>query len=170
MTDVLEVAEVVTFPGLVLIDHREKAPFAFTGFRADARQGSKALEVPTETAVLPTGDYSLQGFTGRVAVERKSLADLYHTLGQDRERFVEELKRLDRMERSAVVVEADWDAILNRPPANSRLPPKTVFRSILAWQGCFPRVHWWMLPSRRLAEVVTFRLLERFLRDQRVAR
>jgi hypothetical protein len=162
--------DVVTFPATVLIDHREKAPFSFTGFRADARDGGAALTVPTGAAILVTGDYSLHGFVDRVAVERKSLADLYHTIGQDRQRFVEELKRLNQLDRAAVVVEADWSAILHHPPPNSRLPPKTVFRSILAWQGHYPRVHWWMMPDRRAAEMVTLRFLERFVRDLQTER
>jgi ERCC4-type nuclease len=114
---------------------------------------------------LPTGDYSLEGYADRVAVERKTLADLYTTLGQGRERFECELQRLAAMQLGFVVVEADWRTIVRRPPAFSRLNPKTVYRSVIAWQQRFPNVHWWACPNRRFAEVTTLRVLERFQKD-----
>jgi ERCC4-type nuclease len=151
---------------MVLIDSREQHPFTFAGLRADARQGRRPLVVPTQVTTLPSGDYSLAGLENAVAVERKSLADLYHTLAAGRGRFERELGRLTDMEFAAVVVEADWDAIINRPPDRSRLLPKSVFRSVVALQQRFPRVHWWACPGRRFAEVATFRILERFHRDR----
>jgi ERCC4-type nuclease len=157
-------AEEVLFSRAVLIDHREKAPYSFTGFTTDVRQGNKPLRVLTRLADLPSGDYSLAGLLEEVAVERKSLQDLFYTLGQHRDRFERELTRLSRMTFAAVVVEAEWSTILQRPPEASRLPPKVVFRSVLAWQQEFPNVHWWFTPGRRPAEVVTFRIMERFAR------
>jgi ERCC4-type nuclease len=159
------VKNVVTFPAVILIDSREQMPFRFTGLRADAKEGRWPLAVTTRTETLPTGDYSLEGMADRVAVERKSLADLFATLGQDRERFERELVRLAAMQFAAVVVEADWTKILKHPPDFSRLNPKTIFRSVIAWQQRYPRVHWWTCPDRRFAEVVTLRILDRFLKD-----
>jgi hypothetical protein len=114
---------------------------------------------------LRTGDYSLRGYEARVAVERKSLQDVYHTLGQRRACFERELARLNEMEFAAVVVEASWEAILREPPGRSRLRPKVVYRSVLAWGQRYPRVHWYTMGNRRLAEVTTLRILERFYRD-----
>jgi ERCC4-type nuclease len=155
---------VATFPAVVLIDSREQMPFRFTGLRADASDGRRPLAVTTRVETLPTGDYSLEGMSERVAVERKSLTDLFATLGQDRERFERELTRLAEMTFAAVVIEADWLKILKQPPDFSRLNPKTIFRSVIAWQQRFPKVHWWACPDRRFAEVVTLRILERFLK------
>jgi ERCC4-type nuclease len=159
-------SDIVQFPAVVLIDSREQLPFRFTGLRADAKQGRRPLAVTTLSQLLPTGDYSLEGLHDQVAVERKSLADLFHTLGQGRERFERELERLAAMQFAAVVVEADWLKILSDPPDHSRLNPKTIFRSVIAWQQRFPRVHWWPCPNRRFAEIVTLRILERFLKDR----
>jgi ERCC4-type nuclease len=158
--------DVATFPVVVLVDTREQMPFHFTGLRADAKDGRRPLVVSTRVATLATGDYSLEGMADRIAVERKSLADLFATLGQDRERFERELTRLAEMTFAAVVVEADWEKILKHPPDFSRLNPKTIFRSVIAWQQRYPRVHWWMGPDRRFAEIVTLRILERFLKEQ----
>jgi len=145
-----------------VIDTREQAPFAFAGLRTDARDGARPLTVPTVRAGLPSGDYSLSGHETRVAVERKSLEDLYGTLGHGRRRFERELQRLSAYELAEVVVEAGWDVVLMSPPERSRLRPKTVFRSVLAWKVRYPTVHWTFCPGRRFAEVWTFRLLERW--------
>jgi ERCC4-type nuclease len=45
----------------------------------------------------------VQGFADQIAVERKSLADLFGTLGQGRERFERELVRLSAHQYAAVV-------------------------------------------------------------------
>jgi ERCC4-type nuclease len=157
--------DVTTFPAVVLIDTREQLPFRFTGLRADAKDGRRPLDVTTRVETLPTGDYSLDGLRDQVAIERKSLADLYHTLGQNRDRFERELIRLAALCFAAVVIEADWLKILSEPPAHSRLNPKSIFRSVIAWQQRFPRVHWWACPHRRFAEIATLRILERFYKE-----
>ena len=156
--------DVVLFPRAVLVDYREKGAYGFTGFRTDARQGNKPLRVLTRVTELRSGDYSLVGLQDQIAVERKSHEDLVHTIGQSRDRFHRELERLSRMTFAAVVVEAEWSTILDHPPENSRLSPKTIFRSVIAWQQLFPTVAWWFVPGRRPAEIVTFRILEWFAR------
>lgn len=159
-------AKPVAFPVPVIVDTREQQPYRFAGIRGDQREGGGLIVVECQRGTLATGDYSLAGHEDRVAVERKSLNDLYHTLGQGRERFERELARLNEMETSRVVVEAEWSAIITDPPAKSKLCPKTVYRSIIAWMERFPRVHWLTVPGREFAEVTTFRVLQRFLRER----
>lgn len=156
----------VAFPVPVIADTREQQPYEFAGLKADRRQGGGPLVVEVRRGTLPTGDYSLDGFTAQVAVERKSLNDLYHTLSQGRERFERELARLNEMRTARVIVEAEWSVILGDPPPFSKLVPKTVYRSVLAWMERFPRVHWLPVPGRAFAEVTTLRVLERFLRER----
>jgi len=148
-------------PFTILVDGREKAPYTFSGIRANADRGHRILEIPRKWAHLQTGDYTIEGMEDLVAVERKSLEDLYSTLGQHRERFEREMQRLAAMEHAAVVIEADWWRILQRPPTMSRLLPKTVFRTALSWAERYG-VHWLAMPDRRLAEITTFRILECF--------
>lgn len=155
----------LTVPFTIVIDSREQTPFAFAGLRADARQQYRSLVVPTVVRGLGQGDYSIVGHEDRIACERKSLSDLFGTLGQGRERFERELHRLQALEWACVVIEAPWRTILSDPPEHSSLNPKTVFRSVVAWQQRFPGVHWWACEDRRMAEVVTFRVLERWWKD-----
>lgn len=205
--------EPLTVPFTVVIDTREQRPFEFAGLTSDARHGRRPLVVPTVVGTLGQGDYSLAGLQDVVAVERKSLADLYGTLGQGRERFERELERLAGLLWAAVVIEADWNAVLQVPvphaaeldslalwlnrfsqvpvahnepqaglpapdqfarwavllgdlltgqPVRSQLNPKTIHRSVIAWQQRYPSIHWWFCTDRRLAEVTTFRILERW--------
>jgi ERCC4-type nuclease len=155
----------VTLPFTILVDQQEKLPFGFRGLNSDARDGRRELVVPTKAVRLVTGDYSIEGFESRVACERKNASDLFCSLGRGRARFQRELVRLNAMDFAAVVIEADWDEIINRPPERSRLRPKVVFRTVIAWQQRYPRVHWWACPDRRFAEVTVLRVLERFWRD-----
>lgn len=149
----------------VVIDTRENLPYAFEGLTCDAKDGGGPLAVPVVRGTLKSGDYSLKGFESRVACERKSLQDCYGTIGQGRDRFERELARLAEMSFAAVVIEATWPEIVSEPPPHTQLPPKTVFRSILAWSVRYPRVHWFASGPRELAEVTTFRLLEKWLQE-----
>jgi DNA excision repair protein ERCC-4 len=150
----------------VVIDTREQKNFTFEGMTCDAIDGGGPLTVPTVLNTLASGDYSLLGYETRVACERKSLADLYGTIGQGRDRFERELARLNAMDWAAVVIEATWPELCAEPPAHTKLPGKIVFRSILAWSVRYPRVHWFPAGPRRLAEITTFRLLERWLKEE----
>lgn len=165
--------EPITNPFSIIIDTREQAPFQFQNFIADSIHRVQissspdvysipSLYIPTEVSGLKTGDYSIPGFESEIAVERKSLTDLYGTIGSGRNRFVRELERLSAMKVAAVVIESNMDYAMKYPPANSRLPPKAVFRSINAWEQEFPTIHWHWMSDKSFAEHKTFRILERF--------
>jgi len=157
--------EAITTPFKIIIDGREKAPYTFTGILADANKQKRPLSVPWHWGYLKTGDYSIAGMEAVVAVERKSLADIFSTLGQHRDRFQAEHERLARMKFAVVIIEADWPTILRHPPAMSKLNPKTVYRTAMSWQQRYG-VPWLTMSSRRLAEVTTFRILEKFYQHQ----
>ena len=156
----------VVCPFRVCIDSREKAPFSFIGIKSDAKHGNVPMVIPTVGRTLRSGDYAIDGYDDLIAVERKSLEDCYQTLSHERERFERELDRLNFMQFAAVVIEASWVRILTDPPPHSKLSPKSVSRSIIAYMQRFPRVHWIPATDRRFAEVITFRVLERFWKDR----
>lgn len=156
----------IVAPFRVVIDTREQFPFSFTGYKADAHKGYKPLVIPTVTYGLKTGDYSLEGYEDRIAIERKSAADAYSTFSHERERFERELERLSEMEFAGVVIEAGWPSLIGSPPPRSNFSPKSFFRSVIAWQVRYPKVQWWPAETRSWAERVTLRWLERFWRDK----
>lgn len=156
------------FPCPIIIDTREQLPYTFTGIVSDARHRYAPMHITTVRMGLNAGDYSLGGFTSQIALERKSAADLYNTLGQGRRRFQRELHRLAAPSFcvAAVVVESELDALLTSPPPRSQMRPRAILASIIAWQQRFPNVHWWFVPGREFAERLVFRVLERFWVDQ----
>lgn len=150
-------------PYTVVIDDREKQPYVFANH---LQRDRRAYQISTTRGRLATGDYSILGHEANLAIERKSLADLFGTLGQGRARFVRELERLQEIEMSLVVVEAEFGTILSHPPARSQLNPLTVVFSVLAWTVRYPRVRWFFVPSREFGEVTTALLLDWYYRER----
>lgn len=159
-------------PFTIVIDTAEKAPYTFAHpLAVDASR--PPLRIVTEQRKLFIAgtqlsiDYSLAGYTDRVAVERKSWSDFLMTLGQTRARFQRKLGLLHaNYEFAVVVVEAEWGFMLANQHPHSRLNLKSALCSVLAWKQRFTRVHWEFVPGREMGEVVTARHLERFWRDR----
>jgi DNA excision repair protein ERCC-4 len=87
----------------IVVDTREQLPFQFDPARTS-----------TVRRALPAGDYSLEGFETRAAIERKSLDDFVSTVIHARFRFEEELLSLATYELGCVVVEASIQDVLDR--------------------------------------------------------
>jgi DNA excision repair protein ERCC-4 len=152
----------VQAPFTVVIDSREQTPWGFTGHRADAMQGGGILEVPTVVRGLKSGDYSLDGFEDRLAIERKSPSDLFSTLTFGRDRFERELDRLAELEFSCVVVEGNFDDLVKNPP--SGMLPRAFAGSLVALSMRYPS-RWYFAGGRSFAEALTLRIFQRWHRD-----
>ena len=85
----------------VVVDTREQEPYHFDPERVTATRRA-----------LTAGDYSLEGWEDRVAVERKTLEDLVGTVIRSRKRFHRELERLAGFRAACIVVEANLSDIL----------------------------------------------------------
>jgi ERCC4-type nuclease len=142
---------------VIVADTREQEPFAFRGITGTR---GRSLEIPVVRRCLKTGDYSVEGLEDAVAIERKSKADLFRTIGRDRARFERELERLTVMAAPALVIECDLQSLLERPP-HCCMAPSSVLNSLLAW-SIRHRVPVWACPGRRFAEIVTYRLLRHY--------
>lgn len=88
----------------IVIDTREQNPLPI---KTDAH-------VKTITNTLSVGDYSLLGHETKIAIERKSLTDLFGTLGKGHKRFRRELERAKKYNYFAIVIEGDYDRILEK--------------------------------------------------------
>ena len=117
----------------------------------------------TQRRTLPTGDYSIVGYENKTCIERKSLEDLYQTLGKGRERFIRELERMQTMDYSAVVIESSWINISNptnnNPFFHSKMHPNAIIGTIVSCADRFPKTDWKAVGNRQNAETVTFQLL-----------
>ncbi len=174
--------EPVVLPFTVLIDTAESQPFAFKGYRGDAKHNGRELVVPTRLCALgrypnSLGDYSIDGMFGQVAIERKSLEDCQSTvlgwesdyeakkgLAGRRERFEQELANLAACRWPAVIVEASLHDCLAMMPEYGQKSKETnakiFFRSYLAYCQDY-RVPWIFAGSRQMAEVAALRFLTR---------
>jgi hypothetical protein len=87
-----EIPEEIPFTPIpqIIVDSREQKPFHF--------EGHTLIE-----SKLEYGDYSLHP-NNKLAVERKSLSDLYGTLSGGRERFEREIQKAKKLEGYIVVV------------------------------------------------------------------
>jgi len=155
--------EPIVTPFTVVYDDREGLPFRFESIKADADQHHRPIAVQRKCRRLITGDYTIEGFESLVCVERKSLFDLFQTLGQGRSNFKEEHRRMSMMRTACVVIEAPWNEILFNPPAYSDLVPKTIWRTAISWSIRYG-VPWYAMPNRSAAESWTYRFLEMFYR------
>jgi len=114
----------------IVIDTREQTPWTFQN-------------LPTVTATLQTGDYSLLGLEHLVAVERKGFGDLLKCIGTDRDRFKRELQRLRAYRFRMLVVEVDAQGIISGPWRSiSRLKPAHVEGSLAAWAAQYGLPIW----------------------------
>jgi ERCC4-type nuclease len=102
---------------VLVVDTREQLPYPFPG---------------AVVKTLNAGDYSVLGYETRVAVERKTHADAYGSLGASRTRFQRELERLADYDYAAIVVECSLPDFL-KPPLFSRLHPNAAIGSLLGW-------------------------------------
>ena len=148
----------------IIVDTREQLPYGFAHI--------PGVPFTLTSGALPEGDYSLEAplcapKADRIVIERKSLADLYHSVGQGRIRFEREFERLSEYGYAALVVEAPFENImypneyLEHP---TQMTPKSLVATLLAWSQRFG-VHLFTCPNRDFAEKLTFRLLERWYRD-----
>jgi len=145
-------------PYTILVDTREQNPFEFTDIRSN---DGEQLFVYQKRATLQSGDYSIKDMENQIAIERKSHIDFLGSIGQGRDRFQREIARLNEMECAAVVIEVGWRDLM-AGHINSQLNPTAISRTIMSWSIRYPKVHWWLAENRRHAELMTFRLLDRF--------
>jgi len=119
-----------------------------------------------ELGSLTTGDYSLEGHEDHgIAVERKSLADLFGSCGGGRDRFEAEWERMSHFDYAAIVVEATLSDVL-RGCDRSQMRPKAVVATLQAW-SCRYGVHVHLVGPRALAEAWAYRLMGRWWGEQR---
>ncbi len=168
-------------PFTIVRDSNEGHPFPFLGLKTRKSEGAKPLVIKTVqkplyatsvrdvqvgAAIHSVGlaDYSIEGMEHRIQIERKSIADLFGTLGDRRGRFEAEIKRLhEDCEFAAVVVEGGWSQI-SRWQGNGP-KPDSVTGTIVAWMQRYRNVSWILADSRSIAEKLTYRALERFYSD-----
>lgn len=147
-------------PFIITVDWNEYLP-QHRGYRFE-----QVIPTPrTMTVDMEVGDYSVLGHPG-VIVERKSLPDLYQSFGKKRENMIQRIEIMnDTAAYAAMMVEAEYHDIVNHPPRHSKLHPRSLSGTIIALMQRFKNVHWYFMRDRECAEMMTYRILERFHAD-----
>jgi ERCC4-type nuclease len=133
-------------PVTILVDTREQRPLSFGA-------------APIRVATLATGDYSIEGGVDLVAIERKSLSDLFACIAGQRNRFERELERLAVLRYGALVIEATLADVLAGCP-QSRVHPASAFGSLMSW-NVKGRLPIFFCGDRRQAALTVAKLLEK---------
>ena len=110
-------------PFKIAIDSREQRPYKFAGFDTVVRK-------------LDAGDYGLElpdGSLALVAIERKSHADLWGSMGTGRARFERCVKRLAKLDYAAIIVECTLDEACVPPKQVQRLQASSVVGGLISW-------------------------------------
>lgn len=136
----------------LIIDTREQRPYEFQRF-TDRFES-------IERAALVAGDYSLEGMTKNIAIERKSLQDLVSTLTAGRDRFKRELARLQVFDYKCIVIEATLKEV-SMPYSFSKASPNSILGSIDALEMTYG-VPFKFYDNRALAEERIVSLLTKF--------
>jgi len=129
----------------LVTDVSEQLPYAFEGAVRER---------------LGAGDYSVAGLQDRVAIERKTRADAYRSLGCARGRFERELERLAGYDYAAIVVECSLEDFL-KPPPFSELPAKRAITMLLGMSVQYG-IAVFFAGDRQHGEAVTRTLLDKF--------
>ena len=88
----------------IIVDSREQ--------NALWMKSSKRTKIKKEK--LDTGDYSAKGYEDKICLERKSLGDLFGSLGKGHKRFRKELERARSLDYFAIIIEGSIMSILNK--------------------------------------------------------
>jgi len=83
---------------IIIRDTREQRGLSFNGYEVIDK-------------ALPTGDYSLLGYENYIVVERKRVNELFGCFGADRDRFIKEIKRMQKIPYKFIVVEGAYNEI-----------------------------------------------------------
>jgi len=133
---------------IIVIDTREQTPLLF---------GDQVETVP---GTLETGDYSIQGLTDLVTIERKSLPDLLGCIGKGRDRFERELRRMRGYTYKAVVIEATLKQCAGGS-WRGEITPAQLLGSIASWRVKY-KVDFIYAGNAELAAEETLRVLRKF--------
>jgi len=145
----------------IIIDTREQRPYLFKGY-------------PIFQQALPAGDYSIRGFETFIAIERKQAEEVYLNFGHGRERFMRECEKLSSYERKAIIIENDFERLVN-PPDYTRAKYKMKLKRSHIMGSLAKLIGEYGIPvifasGRREGNELTFAILKQYYKCKREGR
>ena len=144
----------------IVFDQREKLPYHFD------LEGYRRAGVRVRRGTLQTGDYSLAGLEGLVAIERKSLSDIMACMGRERRRFMAEMERARGYQAFAIVIEASWRDIASGN-YRAQVRPQAALATLTAIMARY-RIPVIFAGSRRAGEYACWSFLRQFAKGRKL--
>lgn len=132
----------------IVQDSREQSPWKFPP------------EQVVTVGTLQTGDYSIEGLTDLVTVERKSVPDLVGCIGKGRERFERELHRMRGYRFACVIVEGSLRK-LSGGSWRGKITPTQLLGSVASWRVKHG-IHFIYADNAELASQECHRILRKY--------
>lgn len=137
----------------IIIDSLEGKPYTFPGMDVVRKR-------------LNVGDYSIEGFEDRFAVERKTLDDLASSMGAERDRFEAEIKRAQSLDEFVVVIEGqrsdveDYVGQKRCPNYFSKMFPASIIGTVDKWPQRYDTLTFDWCDNRQTAKQETLHYLD----------
>ena len=141
----------------VIVDTREQTPWRFT---------NEVIET------VPAGDYTVGLLFENIvikmdkvfAIERKSaVGELYAASGLERDRFIAELEKLDKLQFKFVICEFSFSDIQDNPPPG-KVSADVVYGSILSWTIKY-NIPFLFFGNRKFARMGAWKLMSFFIKQ-----
>ena len=145
-----------TVAPMVLIDSREKCPLVFSG------------AVHTRSALLPVGDYTLEGSEHCFVVERKRLNEYATCCTSDHKRFMAQVERMLPIANRCIVVEGDFYDIVTHA-YNTEAHPNAIIACTCKLVELNVPILWCGKDPRGAAAMVERLVLREFKKQKDVA-
>jgi len=137
---------------VIITDTRENCGYLFKGKEAEAKIVMKKLV---------TGDYSLEGYEREIVIERKRINELFGNFAGDRERFMREIERMEKIPYKFLLIEGSFKDLVGMKKLPGKVSIKLVVATLISLM-IKNNIKVVFAGSPKLAEQLAYRILLKF--------
>jgi len=137
---------------VIVTDTRENCGYLFKDKEAEAKIVMKKLA---------TGDYSLEGFENEIVIERKRINELFGNFAGDRERFMREVERMEKIPYKFLLIEGSFRDLAQIKKVPGKVSIKLVVATLISLM-IKHNIKVVFAGNPKLAEQLAYRILIKF--------
>ena len=137
---------------VIIMDTRENCGYLFKGKEAEAKIVMKKLDV---------GDYSLEGYENEIVIERKRINELFGNFAGDRERFMREVERMEKIPYKFLLIEGSFSDLVEMKKLPGKVSIKLVVATLISLM-IKHNIKVVFAGNPKLAEQLAYRILLKF--------